>query len=95
MSRAAGLALGVRRSAFKWIVSECSLTRLGPSQVLSSKHWATRQELFPRTPFRANFRVADLTGTWRISNIYPKMSRRIYGRTHSPFTVGIVYTTTV
>jgi hypothetical protein len=34
MSRAAGPALGVRRSAFRWIVSECSLTRLGPSKVL-------------------------------------------------------------
>jgi len=34
MSRAAGPALGVRRSAFNWILCECSLTRLGPSKVL-------------------------------------------------------------
>jgi hypothetical protein len=37
MSRAAGPSLGIRRSPFKWIVSECSLTRLGPSKVLVNK----------------------------------------------------------
>ena len=50
MSRAAGPALGVRRSAFKWILSECSLTRLGPSKASVN----TRQEPFPRTPFRGS-----------------------------------------
>ncbi len=49
MSRAAGPALGVRRSALKWIVSECSLTRLGPSKVLVNT--LTREDL-SQTGFR-------------------------------------------
>ena len=63
MSRAAGPALGVRRPAFKWIVSECSLTRLGPSKVLVNtrrlggviRDWTARM-----APLRTDEHLQDL-----------------------------------
>ncbi len=60
MSRAAGPAPGVRRSAFEWIVSECSLTRLGPSKVLvlSDKAGAIWPRTVPGTE-RAHLRLGD------------------------------------
>ena len=44
--------------------------REGLLPTVISKHWATRQELFPRTPFLDSFRVADASSeNWIVVTI--------------------------
>jgi len=74
MSRAAGPALGVRRSAFKWILSECSLTRPGPSKAL---RLAIRQDLFlPQRAWGAGRVSGDEGNSQQLCRTHPLVSAK-------------------